>query len=565
MTRAGNAQDLVLPEGFPEYEISSTADVNPGYVFLGLNSGKEDTWLLILDNYGTPVFYRYYPEMHTYFQLQPSGYLSYSMNLVTGRTTAILDSCYNLKDLIPIRNGYKIDRHDFLHTSKGEYILLGLNPDTMDLSGIVEGGFQNAIVDGAIVQIQNQDKEVVFEWNAMDHFNITDTWAPLATLIIDNVHPNSIETDLDGNLLLASRSMNEITKIDRTTGEIIWRLGGKKNQFTFTYPYDAFSLPHSIGVLDNGNITLFDNGNFHVPAYSRAIEYKLNTDNMTVSRVWDYSADKKYFSRVKGSAQRLKNGNTIICYGVQDDPAVLEVTKDGEVAMKITYSEEGKYTGGDASPAAFKYPWKTSLFSVDRDSISFAELASSVDFGDWDGNSHPLQRLKIRNNSGNELELSNYHVHTDAFYFKEGLFPLNLSAGEERSLELYYFPANNDSNMVSDILTINSDITSDTLTQRIAIQVHLKGMKTWSTVEERIRHRFRVFPNPVHDYLYIDIPQPVRAVASIYAINGSLLRKTELNEDHTVIDLNELDNGLYIIEIIDAASVTVYRGKFVKD
>lgn len=156
-------------------------------------------------------------------------------------------------------------------------------------------------------------------------------------------------------------------------------------------------------------------------------------------------------------------------------------------------------------------------------------------------------------------------MHTDAFYLNVGVFLLTLSAGEERSLDLYYFPANIDSNMVSDILTINSNITSDTLTQRIAIQVHLKGTKTWSSVEDRASDRFRVFPNPVHDYLYIDSHQSFRAVASIYAINGSLLHRIDLFEDHTAIDLSELENGLYIIEIIDVASAPIYREKIVKD
>jgi len=402
MAGTATAQEMVLPAGYPLYEISSTTDVSPGYIFLSLNSRKEDTWLLIIDNYGTPIFYRYYTEMHNYFQLQPSGYLSLSMKLQTGRTTAILDSCYNIIDLVPIKNGYKIDRHDFLHTTGGEYILLGENPVKMDLSSIIEGGYQNTTVEGAVIQIQNKDKEVVFEWNAMDYFQITDSWVPLTSMSIDNVHPNSIETDLDGNLLLISRSMNEITKINRVNGEIIWRLGGKKNQFTFTDPSDAFSLPHSLGVLENGNFVLFDNGNFHVPRYSRAIEYKLDINNMTVTRVWDYSADKSYFSRIKGSAQRLENGNTIICYGALDDPAVLEVTKEGKVAMKIKYTEEMEYTLGAASPVAYKYPWKTSLFSADRD---------TVDFGEWDGHSHPVQSLKIHNNSDGELELSNYNLH----------------------------------------------------------------------------------------------------------------------------------------------------------
>jgi len=542
------AQDLVLPTEFPVYEIYKTEDISPGYVFLSLNSAEDDTWLLIMDNHGTPVFYRYYSRVQTYFQLQPSGYLNFSRKLTPGSTTAIMDSSFNIIDQVPIQNGYKNDRHDFLHTSRGEYILLGENPVTMDLSGIVEGGSSNAIVEGAVIQVQNQAKEVVFEWNAMDHFSITDTYKDLTGSPIDNVHPNSVETDHEGNLLLISRSMNEITLISRTTGDIIWRLGGKNNQFTFSDPADEFSWPHSVSVLENGNITVFDNGNERVPSYSRAIEYLLDTVNMTVTKVWEYDADKNYFARTKGSTQRLENGNTIIGYGGLNEPNVIEVNEDGEVTMQIDFPQ------GHASPIVQKHHWRTSLFSADTD---------SMDFGEWDGASHTSLSLTITNRSGSALELSNYHLQTDAFYFDAGVFPVTLSAGEERSLDLNYFPDIIESSLVSDILTINSDITSETLVQRIAIQVHLRGTKTWLSVENRADENFRIYPNPVHDFLHIDSHHSLPSMASIYTINGSLIDRMNLMKDQNRINMKTLAKGLYIIEIINSYA-TVYRFKIVK-
>ena len=49
----------------------------------------------------------------------------------------------------------------------------------------------------------------------------------------DFPHMNAIDVDTDGHILLSSRSTSEITKINRDTGEIIWRFGGVNNQFTF--------------------------------------------------------------------------------------------------------------------------------------------------------------------------------------------------------------------------------------------------------------------------------------------------------------------------------------------
>ena len=84
---------------------------------------------------------------------------------------------------------------------------------------------------------------------------------------------------------LISRSLNEVTKINRQTGDIIWRLGGKNNQYTFTDPTSMFSFPHDFRKLPNGNFTVFDNGNGRNPPYSRALEYSINQTDKVVDVV----------------------------------------------------------------------------------------------------------------------------------------------------------------------------------------------------------------------------------------------------------------------------------------
>ena len=69
---------------------------------------------------------------------------------------------------------------------------------------------------------------------------------------IDPVHINSVAIDSDTSILISSRHMDEITKIDRRTGDIIWRLGGKKNDFTFINDTIGFSHQHSVSRLKNG-------------------------------------------------------------------------------------------------------------------------------------------------------------------------------------------------------------------------------------------------------------------------------------------------------------------------
>ena len=127
---------------------------------------------------------------------------------------------------------------------------------------------------------------MIFQWRSWDHFKITDATEDidLTAHTIDYVHGNSIEVDYDSHILLSSRHMDEITKINRQTGEIIWRFGGIKsrnNQFLFINDLRTFSHQHDIRRLPNGNITLFNNGNLLVPRYSSSLEYYLDEQNKT--------------------------------------------------------------------------------------------------------------------------------------------------------------------------------------------------------------------------------------------------------------------------------------------
>ena len=77
-----------------------------------------------------------------------------------------------------------------------------------------------------------------------------------------------MEIHSEGNLIISTRNFNEITKISRQTGEIIWRLGGEKNQFQFINDNRGFGRQHSARVLSNGNLAIFDNGHKLIPQYS---------------------------------------------------------------------------------------------------------------------------------------------------------------------------------------------------------------------------------------------------------------------------------------------------------
>ncbi|MCX6163997.1 MAG: aryl-sulfate sulfotransferase, partial [Ignavibacteriae bacterium] len=165
-------------------------------------------------------------------------------------------------------------------------------------------------------------------------------------------HGNSIAVDTDNNIIISSRHMDEITKINTSTGNIIWRLGGKNNQFTFINDTIGFSHQHDARRINNGHLTLYDNGNFHTPPRSRAIEYVLNeTSNpKTATLVWQYRRTPSIYASATGNVQRLPNGNTLIGWGMSN-VTLTEVTPAGsimyELYLPVTMS----------SYRSFRYEW----------------------------------------------------------------------------------------------------------------------------------------------------------------------------------------------------------------
>jgi hypothetical protein len=141
----------------------------------------------------------------------------------------------------------------------------------------------------------------------------------------DLFHLNSIEV-LDrevpglcsqGNLLISVRNLNVIAVIDSESAKIAWQWGA-----------DELVRQHTPTLLDNGNILIFDNGPNR--GYSRVIE----VDPRLRKIVWEYrgTETEPFFSRSRGSSQRLPNGNTLICE--TDKGRSFEVTREGEIVWE---------------------------------------------------------------------------------------------------------------------------------------------------------------------------------------------------------------------------------------
>lgn len=355
--RGGNYS---LPKDFPNISIATLGNPEPGYLFLanltpfGGAPVELSPYLIILDNTGVPVFFQK-TRLNLFnhdFRVQEDVDLLTFYDGLYGKYYA-MDHTYTVVDSFQCGNGYQTDFHELVVLPNRHALLLSYDPQPVDMSTVVAGGDSNATVIGLIVQEIDQSKNVVFQWRSWDHVNITTSYVDLTQSTVDYIHGNAVESALDGNVLLSSRHFEEITKIDRTTGAVIWRMGGKANEFTFINDIDdstGFHSQHDIRVLPNGNITLFDNGNFHVPPYSRAVEYQLDEINLTATLVWEFRNTPDAFGPFMGNVQRLSGGNTVIGWG-GTNPNISEVRADGSKAFELSLDT------GVFNYRGYRYEW----------------------------------------------------------------------------------------------------------------------------------------------------------------------------------------------------------------
>jgi hypothetical protein len=336
-----------LPQSFPAPTVSINDNPAPGYI-LAAPRYAAPHYAAMLDNAGSPVFFREFSEPPGDFKKQESvGLYSY---LQGSSGFHVVGEDFELLDTFAAENGYSmIDGHDFQILPNGNVFIAIQDLQPVDMSQIVEGGDPNAIVRGFVMQEQDPSHNVVFQWRSWDHFEITEAVGiDFTAPFIDYVHFNSFELDTDGNILISCRELGEVTKIDRQTGDIIWRLGGSRNEFTLVGDTQWFSRQHDARRTATGTVTVFDNGVLNAPQESRVVEYALDEANKIATLAWEFRNDPPLYGSALGNAQRLSNGNTLISWG--DLGIVTEVRSDGTKAFEMAFDNYWTYR-------AFRFDW----------------------------------------------------------------------------------------------------------------------------------------------------------------------------------------------------------------
>jgi hypothetical protein len=325
----------------------------PGLVFVAPKQGTVRRGPMIFDETGKLVYFRQVAKDTTVLDFRVQRYRG--KPVITwwqgeakrgygfGKAM-IFDDTYRKVAEVKAGNGQRMDFHEFTITPKGTALFIVYKIVRQDLSSVAGGTRNDLAMRNVIQEVDIDSGKVLFEWNANRHIHPTESYdvtPDRASLPYDYIHMNSINLDTDGNLLLSARATNAVYKVNRKTGKIMWRLGGKRSTFKlgkgarFRFQHDAIRQ-------DDGTITVFDN-QMDLPIKSRnsrGLQLRLNMAKKTATKVRQWHNTRRQLSASQGNLQVLSNDNVFVGWG-GDTPWMTEFSRSGAKRWEAKFTDKG--------------------------------------------------------------------------------------------------------------------------------------------------------------------------------------------------------------------------------
>jgi len=263
----------------------------------------------------------------------------------------IADSSYHVIATVHAGNGLDADGHEFVLTPQGTALVTIYHGVPYDLSSL--GGPKNGtVLEGVVQEIDVATGRVIFEWHSLDHVPLAESYAPVPPdEPYDYFHINAVNLDNDGNLLISGRHTWTVYKVDRQTGQILWRLGGKRSDFSLGSGV-RFAWQHDPLPAGENTIRLFDNGSDgsnQVSPHSRVIWIRLDTATLTATLEKGIAHPAGLLVASQGNAQALDNGDTFVGWGSLD--RVSEFDPQGKLIFDATIP------GGNDTYRGYRFQW----------------------------------------------------------------------------------------------------------------------------------------------------------------------------------------------------------------
>jgi Arylsulfotransferase (ASST) len=336
--------------------------VAPGEEFVAPYSGPGQAGPMILDQNGALVWFK---PLRAYTSATNFGVQEYggkrALTWWQGDVSVhgyglgedvIADQTYTEIAHVRAGNGYQADLHDFQLTPQATALITVYDPIRCDLAS-VGGPVDGAVTDGIVQEIDVKTGLVMFQWSSLDHVGLNESYEgarnSTSSSPFDFFHINSINLDPDGSLLISARNTWAIYDLDGRSGQIAWRLGGKRSSFALG-PGAQTAWQHDPRELASGSISVFDNGaSPAVHHQSRGIILSVDPQQRTATLLGQFTRPSPLLSESQGSMQTLGNGDWFLGWG--QVPDFSEVSAAGQLLF------DAHFPPHDQSYRSFRFAW----------------------------------------------------------------------------------------------------------------------------------------------------------------------------------------------------------------
>jgi hypothetical protein len=292
----------------------------------------------------------------------------------------IADSTYTDIAHVKAGNGVQADLHDFELTPQGTALITAYDPILCNLSA-VGGPAAGGVTDGLLQEIDVKTGLVMFQWTSLDHVPLSDSYTPPATTSpgwpFDFFHINSLDLEQSGNLLISGRNTWTVYDVNSQTGQIEWRLGGKRSSFTMGAGTST-AWQHDPRELPNGSISVFDNGaSPAIHSQSRGIVVSLDPQTRTATLVGQIFHPPPLLAASQGNMQALGNGDWFLGWG--QVPDFSELSPSGQLLF------DAHFPAHTQSYRAFRFAWTGTPAHPPALAVAPAAGGGGAAYASWNG------------------------------------------------------------------------------------------------------------------------------------------------------------------------------------
>jgi hypothetical protein len=348
---AATAGSAAVPHLVVLHRSSQTAH---GYIFIAPkteNGGARPTGPEIVDDRGRPVWFARMPPGTQAADFRVQSYqgrpvLTWWQGSDFGTGTGVgyvADASYRVIATVHAGNGLVMGGHEFTLTPQGTALITIYRELPYDLSA-VGGPKDGTVLEGVVQEVDVATGRVLFEWHSLDHVPLDESYASVDPgEAYDFFHINAVSVDTDGNLLVSARHTWTIYKLDRHTGQVLWRLGGRHSDFALG-PGVRFAWQHDPHPAGENTIRLFDNesnGPNRVMPSSRVVWIRLDPSAKTATLVKAVAHPGGLSAPSQGNAEGLADGHTFVGWG--ETGRISEFDSEGKLLFDAALPSQDTY------------------------------------------------------------------------------------------------------------------------------------------------------------------------------------------------------------------------------